>query len=324
MRYGVVMIDLEGKTLSEEERKLIKHPSVGGILFFSRNYQDVAQLKEFVRDIREVAGDKRLLLAVDHEGGRVWRFKTGFTLLSPARDYGRRYDADPAQGLSMAYHAGWVMAKELLACGIDLSLAPVLDLDSGISAVIGDRAFHSDPHLAAMLAREFVKGMADAGMRATGKHFPGHGGCALDSHIAKPQDDRSMETLWDQDLVPFRALHPDLGAIMPAHVIYSAVDAVPAGFSSTWLQGILREKMGFEGAIISDCLSMKGASMDENATDTALDLSKTGKMALEAGCDMLIVCQQPRSVLKAFLDHLNTRADEASSARLARLEGQKK
>ncbi len=321
MRYGVVMIDLEGKTLSAEERKLIKHPSVGGIIFFSRNYQDVAQLKELVRDIRELAGDKPLLLSVDHEGGRVWRFKDGFTRLGPARDYGRQYDTDPAQGLTMAYQAGHVMAEELLACGIDLSLAPILDLDSGISAVIGDRAFHSDPHLAARLAREFVKGMKDAGMRATGKHFPGHGGCALDSHIAKPHDDRSMETLWDQALIPFRALHTDLGAIMPAHVIYSAVDSVPAGFSSKWLQGILRERMGFEGAIISDCLSMKGAAMDEDTGEVAKDLCKSGMRALDAGCDMLIVCQQSRSVLGEFLHHLNRTADEASTERLKRLEG---
>jgi beta-N-acetylhexosaminidase len=321
MRHGVVMMDLEGKTLSPEEHSLIRHPSVGGIIFFSRNYEDIEQLRKLVHDIRATTVHKPFLLAVDHEGGRVWRFKDGFSRLGPARDYGREYDKDPAHALNLAQRAGQVMAQELLDCGIDLSLAPILDLDSGISSVIGDRAFHEDPRKVVVLARAFIEGMAAAGMKATGKHFPGHGGCALDSHIEKPRDDRALETLWNHDLVPFRALHQDLGAIMPAHVIYDAVDAMPAGFSRQWLQPILREKIGFEGAIISDCLSMKGAAMGEDTGEVAVDLCSKGEKALDAGCDMLIVCQQSRSVLSAFLNHLNRTADPDSTERLKRLAG---
>ena len=321
MRHGVVMMDLEGKTLSAEEHALIRHPSVGGIILFSRNYEDVEQLRKLVHDIRATTVNKPFLLAVDHEGGRVWRFKDEFTRLGPARDYGRQYDRDPAHALNLAQKAGEVMARELLDCGIDLSLAPILDLDSGISAVIGDRAFHEDPRKVVLLARAFIEGMLAAGMKATGKHFPGHGGCALDSHIEKPRDDRDFETLWNHDLVPFRALHQDLGAMMPAHVIYGAVDAMPAGFSSQWLQAILREKIGFEGAIISDCLSMKGAAIGESTGQVALDLCRTGEKALDAGCDMLIVCQQSRPILNQFLNHLNRTADADSTERLKRLAG---
>jgi beta-N-acetylhexosaminidase len=313
MHYGPVMIDLKGLSLSEAERALIQHPMVGGVLFFTRNYHDITQLKSLVAEIRHTAHQKPLLLAVDHEGGRVWRFRKDFHVLGPAKDYGLIYAQDPQAGLKCAEEAGTLMAAELLASGIDLSLAPVLDVDSGISEVIGDRAFDHDPARVGELAGAFIAGMAAAGMAATGKHFPGHGGCQLDSHIAQPIDTRSFEQIWDHDLVPFRQLSPVLKAVMPAHVIYPSVDAMPAGFSSQWLQTILREKIGFEGAIISDCLSMTGAAAAGG------DLLSRAHKALGAGCDRVIVCQQSIEDLTHFLENLNRETSAHSHRRLANM-----
>jgi beta-N-acetylhexosaminidase len=313
MHYGPMMIDLEGTTLAASERELLQHPRVGGVILFTRNYQGIDSLKQLIKEIREAA-KKPILISVDHEGGRVWRFKEGFTKLPAAKLYGEMYEQDPAAGLTLARNAGWTMAAELLDCGIDLSLTPVLDLDKGESEIIGDRAFHRDPHIVAKLAKAFIEGMNQVGMSATGKHFPGHGGCALDSHIAQPVDARSLEVLLADDIIPFQILHSSLGAIMPAHITYPAVDSVPAGFSNRWLQEILRNKIGFQGAIISDCLSMKGAAIGG-------DFVVRARMAIDAGCDMVILAQQDRSVVAWVLDNLGRDANAASEKRLSAMAG---
>lgn len=314
MQYGPVMIDLEGKTLLPSEHALLAHPRVGGVIFFTRNYQDIAQLKALIIDVR-AAAQKPLLLAVDHEGGKVWRFNEGFTKLPPAKHYGDLYQQDSGEALKSAHNAGWVMATELLDCGIDFSLAPVLDLEKGMSEVIGDRAFARDPQVVSELAKAFIQGMNAVGMSATGKHFPGHGGCIPDSHIAKPVDDRTLEALLTDDLIPFTNLSGILGAVMPAHITYPAVDTVPAGFSRRWLQDILRGQLAFKGAIISDCLSMKGAAIGG-------DFVVRAQMAIDAGCDMVILCQQTRDLVMWFLDNLGRDSTAESSQRLSNMAAQ--
>lgn len=314
MQYGPVMIDLEGKMLLPSEYALLAHPRVGGVILFSRNYQDIPQLKALVADVR-AAAQKPVLITVDHEGGRVWRFNEGFTKLPAAKHYGDLYQQDSAKGLKAAYNAGCTMATELLDCGIDFSLTPVLDVEKGISEIIGDRAFGSDPQVVSVLAKAFIEGMNAAGMSATGKHFPGHGGCAPDSHVAQPVDDRTLEALLADDLIPFANLSGNLSAIMPAHITYPAVDTVPAGFSRRWLQDVLRGQLAFKGAIISDCLSMKGAAIGG-------DFVVRAQMALDAGCDMVILCQQTRDLVSWFLGNLARDGSADSSQRLSHMAGQ--
>lgn len=313
MYYGPVMMDLEGQTLTPKERDLLKNQSVGGILLFSRNYAGLDSLKELVEELRSTAKNS-LLIAVDHEGGRVWRFKEDFTKLPAAGYFGKVYDRDPKEACPLAHNAGFVMAAELLDCGIDLSLTPILDLDKGISEVIGDRAFHQEPNAVAELASAFIRGMNTVGMAATGKHFPGHGGCAPDSHFAEAIDPRPLATLLAEDILPFARLSPNLAGIMPAHVIYPAVDSVPAGYSKRWLQDILREQLQFKGAIISDCLSMKAASMPG-------DFVLRARMALDAGCDMVILAQQDRDQLQWVLDKLDRTTSTVAVERLKGLAG---
>ncbi len=314
MHYGPLMIDLEGTELSAKERILLEHSAVGGVILFTRNYKDLETLKALIKDIRATC-NRPVLIAVDHEGGRVWRFQDSFTKLPAAKRYGELYAQNKAQGLELARNAGWVMASELLDCGIDLSLAPVLDLDKGISAVIGDRAFGSEPELIACMAGAFIEGMNKVGMAATGKHFPGHGSCAPDSHIAEAVDPRSYESILSEDLVPFKVLGDKLAAIMPAHVIYSAIDTVPAGFSRRWLQDILRKELQFKGAIISDCLSMKGAAAMGG------DFVVRARMAIDAGCDMVILCEQSRDLVQWVLDNLERETSKETHERLSRLAG---
>ena len=314
MHYGPIMMDLEGTTISSKEKLLLQHPGVGGVILFTRNYAGLKALAALVEEIRSIANKKPLLIAVDHEGGRVWRFKEGFTQLPPARHYGEVYKKDPKEALKLAHDAGWVMAAELLEVGIDISLAPVLDLVKGVSAVIGDRGFHSDPGMVTKLAGAFIEGMNQVGMSATGKHFPGHGGCAPDTHFNPAIDERTLQQLLAEDLLPFINLSKMLGGVMPAHVLYPAVDSVPAGFSKTWLQTILREKLNFQGAIISDCLSMKGAAIGG-------DFVVRTRLALDAGCDMVILCLQERDLMQWLLDKLERSSSEASHKRLSALAG---
>lgn len=282
---GPVMLDLISTSLRPEERELLAHPAVGGLILFSRNFEEEAQLLELVREVREVRPE--LLLAVDHEGGRVQRFRRDFTLIPAMGSF--RQLADPAEACRRAQAAAYVMASEVRACGIDISFAPVADLH-GISEVIGDRSFSPNVDEAVVLLRAFIAGMNEAGMGATGKHFPGHGSVREDSHIAIPVDRRSEAEIRELDLAVFQALMAsgDLAAVMPAHVIYPAVDAHPAGFSPRWLQQILRQELAFDGVIFSDDLCMAGAHVAGSVTERAA-------AAINAGCDMLLVCNDRKA-----------------------------
>ncbi|WP_455384049.1 beta-N-acetylhexosaminidase [Acidihalobacter prosperus] len=310
MGPGPLMLDLEGLELSAVEREMLRHPQTGGVILFSRNYESVEQLGALVESIHAVR-DPHLLVAVDHEGGRVQRFREGFTRLPPAAAIGRAYDADREHGRELAKQAGWLMAAELRAVGLDFSFAPVLDLAHGVSGVIGDRAFHRDPQAVAILAQAYVHGMREAGMAAVGKHFPGHGGVREDSHLTLPEDTRSLERILAADTVPFAQLAADgLAGIMPAHVRYAEIDELPAGFSRYWLNTVLRQRLGFQGAIFSDDLSMAGAEFIG-------DYPARAHAALEAGCDMVLVCNHPQGAAEV-LDALAGYDDAVSRVRLAR------
>lgn len=296
---GPLMLDIEGTVLSEDEKKRLANPLVGGLILFSRNFSSPTQLKQLIQTIRELAPN--ILIAVDHEGGRVQRFKEGFTVLPPMATLGKLFDRSPEDALQKAKDFGWIIGSELLAYDIDLSFAPVLDRDHGVSGVIGDRAFSRDADTIIELTSAFVDGLHEAGMAATGKHFPGHGGVAADSHHEIPEDKRSLKALQDDDLYIFNALICDeqkLDAVMPAHVIYSSVDKLPAGFSSIWLQKILRKEFDFDGVIFSDDLAMEGASV-------AGSFAERAKAALNAGCDMVLVCNHPEGA-KEVLNYLET------------------
>lgn len=311
MAPGALMLDLEGTTLTEAEKELLAHPHVGGIILFARNYQNVAQVTALVQAMRAIRPE--LIIAVDQEGGRVQRFREGFVTLPPMKVLGDLYDSAPDEARQRSYQCGWLMASEVLATGVDISFAPILDVDCGISEVIGNRAFHADPQIAVKLLREFIRGMHDAGMAATGKHFPGHGSVAADSHIALPVDDRSWAEIEAHDLLPFAALARELQGIMPAHVIYSKVDPHPAGFSTFWLQDILRERLNFDGVIFSDDLSMEGAV----ATGS---FSERANAALEAGCDMVLVCNHRVGALEV-LAALEKRGEFPAPSRFDALRG---
>jgi beta-N-acetylhexosaminidase len=302
---GPVMLDVTGLTLTPNEKEIINHPNTGAVILFSRNYHDPEQLTALVSEIR-AAREGRVLIAVDQEGGRVQRFHNGFTRLPPACCY-----ADEPE---LAETAGWLMAAELLAVGVDFSFAPVLDVDCGISQVIGNRSFSRDSDLATKLASAFRKGMKAAGMAATGKHFPGHGAVAADSHLALPIDERDLEAIRAKDLIPFKTLIDEgLEAIMPAHVVYKAIDPNPAGFSPFWIRQILRTELGFKGVIFSDDLSMEGAAF-------AGDFSERAHLAQEAGCDMLLVCNNPAAAGEVLEALPNTR-DSSRDQRLATMIG---
>ena len=303
---GPVMIDLEGHELSALDKEKINHPNTGALILFARNYDNPQQVRALTKAIRAArAGD--ILIAVDQEGGRVQRFQNGFTRLPPAACY--------AQNTALAEAAGWLMAAEVLSVDVDFSFAPVLDVDCGISEIIGNRSFARDGAQAAELAGAFRKGMRAAGMSATGKHFPGHGAVAADSHLALPVDSRSLEEIRAHDLVPFKQLIAEgLEAIMPAHVVYPQVDALPAGFSAIWLQQILRKELGFDGAIFSDDLSMEGAAGVGDFLDRA-------QLAQQAGCDMLLVCNNPNAA-EQVLDKLPITRNSDRERRLQAMRGQ--
>jgi beta-N-acetylhexosaminidase len=307
------MLGLENPALSAEERELLQHPLVGGVILFSRNYHSPDQLGALLDSIHAVR-QPRLLVAVDHEGGRVQRFRDGFTRLPAVRRLGDCYDSDPKRAKQLARTTGWLMAAELRAVGVDFSFAPVLDLDYGISTVIGDRAFHSDPRAVSELAQAYLHGMHKAGMEAVGKHFPGHGNVAADSHHELPIDQRAYADLAAADLVPFaRLVEYGLAGIMPAHVVYTAVDDQPAGFSNRWLQDILRQQLGFQGVIFSDDLDMAGAGVAGTPPERA-------QAALAAGCDMVLACND-RAAAIAILDGLHYSPDPATHLRLIRFHG---
>ena len=311
MTLGPVMLDLAGPRVTSEEKEILRHPSVGGVILFARNFESPRQLLALTSEIRALRRPEPLI-AVDHEGGRVQRFQEGFTRIPPMRLLGERWDADPAQARTLAEATGYVVAVELRSHGIDFSFAPVLDVDFGSSSVIGDRAFSEEPAVIAALAGAFVAGLMAGGTASVGKHFPGHGHVKADSHVEVPVDEREFGEIEAADLLPYRELiRSGLGGIMPAHVIYPKVDKRPAGFSPVWLKDVLRGRLAFEGMIFSDDLSMEGASVAGGAVRRA-------EAALSAGCDMILVCNAPRAASEV-LDGLG--AGPLDRARASRMRG---
>ena len=310
---GPVVIDVAGKALSDDDRRRLLHPLTGGVILFSRNYESPEQVQSLTAEIHALR-EPALIVSVDHEGGRVQRFRTAFTVLPPMRTLGSAWDHDRREARRLAHETGFVLAAELRAHGVDLSFTPVLDVDHGNSSIIGDRAFHSDPEAVAELAIALVQGLKEAGMAAVGKHFPGHGHVRADSHLELPVDDRSLTEIEACDLVPFsRLIRAGLPAIMPAHIVFRAIDAQPAGFSPVWLKRILREELGFDGLIFSDDLSMAGAKATGGIVERA-------EAALGAGCDMVLVCNDPAAV-DTLYGHFNYAMPAVGLARLARLHG---
>ncbi len=287
---GSVMLDLEGPRLRPEEGDMLKRPEVGGVILFSRNIEDARQVQALCAAIRRLRPD--LLLAIDQEGGRVQRLHEGVTRLPSMARLAEGFEEDPQAVVQRCQDAGWLLGMEMAACGLDLTFAPVLDVEGGGSTVIGDRSFSADPQVVSLLGRAFIKGLHEAGMVAVGKHFPGHGGVAADSHHELPVDPRPLEALRRHDLLPFAELAGELDGVMPAHVVYSAFDKRPAGFSRSWL-GLLREELGFKGTIFSDDLGMAGAAVAGSPGERAL-------AALEAGCDMVLICNDRAAALEVL------------------------
>ena len=314
MSLGPLMVDLEGTTISKTEKELLLQAEVGGVILFTRNFESVEQITQLVDEIHHLKTPK-MLVAVDHEGGRVQRFHEGFSRIPAAALYARVAKGDLQISRQLAENAGWLMAIELRACGIDFSFAPVLDLAHGLSGVIGDRAFHSKPATVATLAYAFMHGMNKAGMQAVGKHFPGHGGVVEDSHVAMPVDHRELEELLNSDIVPFVSMIENkLAAIMPAHVIYDKVDDKPAGYSSFWIEDILRQRFGFQGVIFSDDLSMEAAGV-------AGGFGERADAALKAGCDMALVCNHLDGAIEAA-EYIKGYTNPTSQLRLVRMHGE--
>jgi len=309
---GPVMLDVVGKTLSDDDLRRLHHPLTGGVILFARNYENRAQVTALCAEIHRARPG--IVIAVDHEGGRVQRFRSdGFTRLPAMRSLGQLWDRDVLESCKAATALGYVLAAELRACGVDLSFTPVLDLDYGPSEVIGDRAFHRDPRVVTMLAKSINHGLLQAGMANCGKHFPGHGFVAADSHIAIPVDERDPKDILKEDAAPYGWLGMSLSAVMPAHVIYPFFDSQPAGFSRKWLS-LLRDELGFDGVIFSDDLSMEGASVAGNVVQGA-------HAALKAGCDMVLVCNSPDKAdqLLEGLDPTAAIDAKRSAARIAAL-----
>lgn len=312
---GPIICDIEGVGLTSEDKDILMHPLVGGIILFARNYESREQLTALIASIRALSSE--FLISVDQEGGRVQRLKSEFTLLPPLGSIGTMLDSalfEPSQVLDYAQYLGELMAREVQEVGIDISFAPVIDCNKGISQIIGDRAFHREPMSVSQLAMSYILGMGKAGMSATLKHFPGHGGVAPDSHLELPIDTRTLNEI-KHDMLPFKYLIQkkinNIHAVMPAHIIYNQVDSVPAGFSRVWLQEILRAELGFKGAIISDDLSMK-------ATAYLGDIATKATLALEAGCDTLLICNDRQSV-ESVLDSLKDNRSHESKQRMKKL-----
>jgi len=307
------MMDVAGFELSPEDKEMLSHPLVGGVILFTRNYELPEQLAQLVKEIHAIR-DPQLIVAVDHEGGSVQRFRDDFTHLPAAAQLGHLYDHDSTRALELSCDVGWVLATELRALGVDHSFTPVLDIEKKGSSVLRGRTFHSDPQIVADLARRLMTGLQQAGMQATGKHFPGHGGVQGDSHEELPVDPRSYEDIYASDILPFeRMIHYGLAGIMPAHVVYEQLDQMPAGFSRFWIQDVLRKRLEFTGIIFSDDLSMAGAHIVGGYTERA-------EAALEAGCDVLLVCNNRPGAIEV-LDNIKPMANPALQMRIARMHG---
>lgn len=313
MSLGPVMLDIDGLSLSPADRDLLREPAVGGVILFARNFESAAQVGDLVAEIRALRSPP-LLVAVDHEGGRVQRFRDDFTAIPPMRRIGHEFDRDREAGLRAARDAGWLIASELGAVGVDLCFAPCVDLDRGVSEVIGDRAFHRQPDCVADLANAFARGLRSAGMAAVAKHFPGHGAVLADSHLKLPVDRRPYGEILD-DMRPYERLvdNSSIAGVMLAHIVYEQIDAQPAGFSSYWIQRELRDRLGFGGAVFCDDLSMK-ATRDYGA------MAARARLALDAGCDMILVCND-RGAAQQAVEALNDYSNPLSLVRLARLHG---
>jgi beta-N-acetylhexosaminidase len=313
MLHGPVMIDVDGTELSADDRAVLQHPATGGVILFARNFKSPQQLYRLVSSIHELRSP-HLLIAVDQEGGRVQRFRDGFTLLPAAARYLQHCRGDLDCAKRSAHELGWLMACELRSVGVDFSFAPVLDLDFGVSSVIGDRAFDRDPEKVGQIAAAWMLGAREAGMVSVGKHFPGHGAVVADSHLALPVDERPTDDILSHDLRPFRHLIDNgLEAVMPAHVVYRRCDASPAGFSSYWLKQVLRGELHFQGAVFSDDLDM-------NAAEAGGSFASRAHAALEAGCDMVLVCNNRTGAIEV-LESLRDYHDPVALSRLARLRG---
>jgi beta-N-acetylhexosaminidase len=301
--HAPVILDVAGLALTAEDRRRLQHSLTGGLILFARNWQDRRQLVELTSEIKSIRPD--LLICVDHEGGRVQRFRSdGFTHLAPMRALGELWMNNALAATDAATAAGYVLGAELRACGVDMSFTPVLDLDHGGSSVIGDRALHRDARVATVLAKSLMHGLLLAGMHNCGKHFPGHGFVKADSHVEVPVDKRSLKAILADDARPYEWLSTSLASVMPAHVIYPKVDAVPAGFSARWLKDILRMQLGFTGAVFSDDLSMAGA---RRISGVEVSYADAAAVALEAGCDMVLLCNQSSdggAAVDALLDEL--------------------
>jgi len=313
MTLGPAVIDVAGTALTSDDRRRLQHPLTGGVILFTRNFESPEQLQELTAGIHALR-EPALVVCVDHEGGRVQRFRTGFTVLPRMRALGEAWDANPQHAKHLAHEVGFVLAAELRAHGVDLSFTPVLDVDHGNSSVIGDRAFHTEPSTVAELATALMHGLREGGMSAVGKHFPGHGHVRADSHLELPTDERTYTEIELADLAPFaRLIRNGLPAVMPAHVVYPHVDARPAGFSEVWLKKILRDELRFDGLVFSDDLSMEGAR--------ALGgIGERAAAALGAGCDMVLVCNDPAAVDELY-GSFSYRMPAVALARLARLHG---
>jgi beta-N-acetylhexosaminidase len=308
---GPVVLDIAGTSLSDDDKERLTHRLTGGVILFSRNFESTAQLADLTYAIHALR-TPQLLISVDHEGGRVQRFRKGFTALPAMRALGKSWDRDRSGAVKSAADVGYVLAAELRACGVDMSFTPVLDVDFGASGVIGDRAFHSDPQAISELAGGLIAGLREAGMHCVGKHFPGHGYVRADSHFEVPVDERPRAEIEHCDVEPYRYLaHKGLSAVMPAHVIYTKVDRMPAGYSSIWIKDILRGELGFDGVVFSDDLSMEGASMAGGVVARA-------QAALGAGCDMVLVCNNPEAADR-LLGGLHLLPDAQSMDRIARM-----
>jgi beta-N-acetylhexosaminidase len=313
MSHGPLMLDVEGLKLSSADRERLAHPAAGGIILFARNYESPEQVRALIEDIHK-AGSTSLLIAVDQEGGRVQRFRHGFSALPAAHKFGDLYTRNHQKARQAAVEIGWLMAAELRTVGVDFSFAPVLDLETDISKVIGDRAFSAKPGVIGELAYAWSSGAREAGMPSVGKHFPGHGCVEADSHHELPVDDREFSDIWGNDLIPFQHLiNNGLEGLMPAHVIYSSCDSKPAGYSRFWIQDVLRKRLGYKGCIFSDDLSMAAA-------DVAGSYPERARAALEAGCDMVLVCNNQQAA-EQVLDELKDYQDPVAQSRLVRMHG---